>query len=52
MDSKRLAAPISARYRLDCPQAAGRERLLMAGSASSPSAAERPHPLQCCRWPS
>lgn len=30
MDSKRLAAPISASYRLDCPQAAGRERLLMA----------------------
>lgn len=35
MDSKRLAAPISASDRLDCPQAAGRERLLMADPGPS-----------------
>jgi hypothetical protein len=36
MGSIKSAAPISASDRVDCPQAAGRERLLMAETDSSP----------------
>jgi len=50
MDSKRLAAPISASDRLDCPQATGRERLLMTESWWRRASASRMRNVKSRGW--
>lgn len=45
MGSIRSAAPISASDRVDCPQAAGRDRLLMAGSSQRRPQTRRRKPV-------
>jgi hypothetical protein len=49
MDSKRWAAPISASNPMDCPQAAGRERLFMAETGPSKLCAG-PDVAQASTW--